>query len=112
MNQKNKLQIVNILLDYINSGCIKNKAVIVNKGSECFFIDHGNNCTRISELDSSHREADQKIPMHAVYAGQQNNDTVCVVARIQISTLAWSVYHISFHQIFIFIKAKQRTKMG
>ena len=112
MNQKNKLQIVNILVDYINSGCIKNKAVIVNKGSECFFIDHGNNCTRISELDSSHRGADQKIPMHAVYAGQQNNDTVCVVAEdtdIYLSLI--SVSHLVPSNLY-FRQGKTKDKNG
>ena len=70
MNYKSKLQIVNLLVDYIKSGRIRDKAVIVNQGSECFYTEHGNDCVRIPELDSLHREADQKIPMHAVYAGR------------------------------------------
>lgn len=81
MNQKNKLQIENLLVDYIKTDIIKNKAFIVNRGSECFFIDHGTKCIRMPELDSPYREADQKIPMHAVYAGRQNSDTVCIIAE-------------------------------
>ena len=36
MNYKSKLQIVNLLVDYIKSGRIRDKAVIVNQGFECF----------------------------------------------------------------------------
>ena len=36
MNYKNKLQIANLLVDYIKSSRIRDKAVIVNQGSECF----------------------------------------------------------------------------
>ena len=67
MNYKNKLQIVNVLVDCIKSGRIRHKAVIVNQGSESFFVEHGNSCLRYPELDSFHKEADQKIPMHAIY---------------------------------------------
>ena len=35
---------------------------------------------RIPELDSSHKEADQKTPIHIVYAGQDNSNKVCVIA--------------------------------
>ena len=31
MNQKNKLQIVNLLVDYIKLGAVANKAVILNQ---------------------------------------------------------------------------------
>ena len=36
MNYKSKLQIVNLLVDYIKLGRIRDKAVIVHQGSECF----------------------------------------------------------------------------
>ena len=81
MNYKSKRQIVNLLVDYIKSGRIRDKAVTVNQESECFFIEHGNDCVRFPELDSSHREAGQKIPMHTVYVRPKKNDTVCVVAN-------------------------------
>ena len=48
-----------------------------------FFIERGNDCIHFPELDSFHREADQKIPLHAVYDGGENNYTVCVVADDQ-----------------------------
>ena len=73
MNYKSKLQIVN-LLDCIKSGRIRGKAVIVNQGFECFFVENGSNCVRFPEPDFSHREADQKIPMHAVYVGLENSN--------------------------------------
>ena len=63
MNHKNKLQIVNLLGEYIKSGAAAYKAVIVNQKSRCFFVNQTSTCVRIPELDSSHREADQKIPM-------------------------------------------------
>ena len=37
MNYKNKLQIINLPVDYIKSSRIRDKAVIVNQESECFF---------------------------------------------------------------------------
>ena len=36
MNYKSKRQIVNLLVDYIKSGRVRDKAVIVNQESECF----------------------------------------------------------------------------
>ena len=80
MNYKNKLQIVNLLVDYIKSGRNRDKAVNVNEGSESFYMEHDNDYVRYPEFDSLHREADQKIAMHTVYVGGENNDTVCVVA--------------------------------
>ena len=50
-----------------------------------FFIGHGNGCVCFSELDSLHTNADQQIPMHAVYVGQEDNDTVCVIADDTVS---------------------------
>ena len=70
MNYKIKPQTVNLLLDCIKSGRIRDKAAIVNQGSECFFIEHGNGIGKLIK----------KIPMHAVYVDGENNDTVCVVA--------------------------------
>ena len=81
MNYKNKLQIVSLLVDNVKSGRIRDKAVIVNQGSKCFFIEHAIGCVRFPELDSLHRKADQEIPMHAVYVGWENKDKVCVVAN-------------------------------
>ena len=80
MNQKNKLQIVNLLVEYIKSGAVANKAAIVNQKSQCFFVNQTNNCVRIPELDTSDRKADQKIPMRVVYAGQTSSNKVCVTA--------------------------------
>ena len=79
MNQKNMLQIVNLLVEYIKSGAVANKAVIVNQKSQCFFGNQTNNCVRIPKLDYSDRKADQNIPMHVVYAGQNSSNKVCVI---------------------------------
>ena len=65
---------------WMNYENIRDKAVIVSQVCECFFIEHGNDCVCFAVLDSQHREADQKIPMHAAFVGRKNNDTVCVVA--------------------------------
>ena len=80
MNQKNKLQIVNLLAKYIKLGAVANKAVIVNQKSQCFFVNQTNNCVSIPEINSLHREAYQKISMHAVYVGQDSSNEVCVIA--------------------------------
>ena len=45
-----------------------------------FFIKHGNDCVCFPELDSSHMEANQIVPMRLVYVGRENNDTICAVA--------------------------------
>ena len=44
-------------------------------------VDHEKSNTRVSEFDSAHREADQKIPMHTVYVSQNTNGSICVVAE-------------------------------
>ena len=77
MNQKSKLQIVNVLVEYIKLGAVVNKAVIVNQKSQCFFVNQTNNCVCIAKLDSSHREVDQKIQMHVVYTAQDSSNKVC-----------------------------------
>ena len=111
-NHKNKLPIVNLLANHIKSGRINKKGVIVNKGSECFLVtENGSNWARIPELNSTHREADQKIPMHAVYAGQNSNETVCVVADdmdIYLSLINIS-HHVSSHLYFRQGKAKDKV---
>ena len=38
MNCKNKLQIINLPVDYIKSSRIRDKTVIANQESECFFL--------------------------------------------------------------------------
>ena len=47
-------------------------------------------------LDSSHHEADQVIPLHAVYAGSRPEDTICIVA--DDTDIYLSVIHTS-HEI-------------
>ena len=101
MNQENKLQIVNLLVEYIKSGAVADEAVIVNQKCQCFFVNQTNNCVRIPELDSSHKKADQKIPMHIVYADQYSSNKVCVIADdtdtylslINIAHLVKSCFH-------------------
>ena len=79
---KNKLEIVSLLVEYTKSAAAANKAVAVNQKSQSFFENQTNNCVRIPKLDSSHRQADQKIPMHVVYAGQDSISKVCVIADL------------------------------
>ena len=69
-----------MLVEYIKSGSVANKAVIVNQKSQRFFVDQTNNCVRIPELDSSHREVDQKISTHVPYAGQNSSNKVSVIS--------------------------------
>ena len=53
MNYKNKLLIANLLEDLIKSDRIRDKAIIVNQGSECF-LEHGNGCVCFPKFDFSH----------------------------------------------------------
>ena len=56
------------------------KLLLSTKDLSDFFIEHDNDCVRFPELDSLHRENDQKISMHPVYFGRENNNAVCIVA--------------------------------
>ena len=60
ISYKNKLQIVNLLVDYAKSGRIRDKVVIVDQGSGCFFKEYENDCVCFPKLDSLHREADAR----------------------------------------------------
>ena len=72
---------INILVNYILSNESNiDKEIYINNGNECFLKYSNNNFIRFEELDSMHREADQKIPMHAVYAGKSSDDTIIVVS--------------------------------
>ena len=112
LNYKNKLQIVNLLVYYIKSGRILDKAVIVNQGSECFFIEHGNGCVCFPELDSLHMEINQKIPMHAalMLAGKTMIQ-FALLPVIWMSIKAWSIFPIISVLTSISDKGKPRTKM-
>ena len=65
-----------------------------------FFIEHGNGCVCFPELDFLHSDADQKIPMLAVYVGREKNDTaVADDTDIYLSLINIS-YHIRSHLYF------------
>ena len=84
----------------------------MNKGSKCFMVDHEKSNTRVSEFDSAHREADQKIPMHTVYVSQNTNGSICVVAEdtdIYLSLI--SISHLISSPLF-FRQGKARDKDG
>ena len=87
MNYKNKLQIVNLLVDFIKSGRILDKPLIVNQGCKCF-LENGNESVCFPELDSLHREADQKNPMHAVFV---------VGSNLSLNNISYHIYsHLYF----------------
>ena len=72
--KKNKLHIVNLLVEYIKLEAVANKAVILNQNSHCFFVNQTSICVCIPELDSPNRAADE------VYAGQDSSNKVWVIA--------------------------------
>ena len=78
-NSKNKLQLVNMLVEFFKTGVLSKFEVFINKGSVCYIV-RDNICQAIPELDSKHRKADQKIPFHTVYAGKNSEEIVFVVA--------------------------------
>ena len=79
-NRENKRQLVNLLADYLLESALSHKNLYVNKEIECFNKPIGSTKVRCPGLDSTHREADQMIPMHAVSAGGCADDTICVLA--------------------------------
>ena len=110
MNSKNKLQLVNMLVEFSKTVLSKSE-VFINKGSVCYIVKD-NICQRIPELDSKHREADQKIPFHVVYAGKNSEETICVVA--DDSDIYFSLIYISSHvqSNLYFRQGKAKDKDG
>ena len=47
------------------------KLLLSTKNLSVFSIEHGSDYVRFPEPDSSHREVDQKIPVHAVCVGRE-----------------------------------------
>ena len=79
-NTSNKFHLVNLIVDHIKSPeCRLEREVYINKGPKCFFKDLDNVCHEFSELNSNHREADQKNSMHVVVAGRCKDKPVCVI---------------------------------
>ena len=58
MNGRNKLQLVNLLVDLIKDGAVA-KDVYVNRGNDCYFRQNNGTWIPFPVLDSSPREADQ-----------------------------------------------------
>ena len=78
-NRRNKLQLVNLLVDLIKDGAV-GKDVYVNRGNDCYFRQNNGTWIPFPIVDSSHHEADRVITLHAVYAVSQPKDTICIVA--------------------------------
>ena len=69
-NDFNKLQLTQLLADFILSGeSDLGKDALVTKGDKCFYIaaDKSSVPQEVPDLHSCHREADPKIAHHAVY---------------------------------------------
>ena len=67
-----------------------------NRGNDCYFRHNNGTWIPFPILDSSHREADQVIPLHSVYVGPRPEDTICIVA--DDTDIYLSLIHIS-HEI-------------
>ena len=110
-NSFNKFQVATLLADYILSGALPGKNVYVNKESECYYKSTTGSPVRFINLDSNHREADQKIPMHAVVAGKSTDNVICVVADdsdIYLSLL----YVIRSKERYIFVRENRLIKLA
>ena len=112
-NDSNKHQLINILVNYILSNESNiDKEIYINNGNECFLKYSNNNFIRFEELDSMHREADQKIPMHAVYAGKSSDDTIIVVSDdTDVCLSLLYVSHLINSKLY-FRKGKVKDKNG
>ena len=80
-SDKNKLQLTHLLADYLLSKeSLLEKDLFVTKGSQCFFrAKETDSWDCVPSLCSSHKEADPRLVLHAVYASSNHNG-VCVVA--------------------------------
>ena len=81
MNENNKFKLVNLIVGFVLSNeCTIGKTIYVNNQSVCYLksLDHA--WSEFEPLNSTHRVADQKIPMHAVFAGSSKEKAVCVIA--------------------------------
>ena len=79
-NEKNKHQLVNVLVHFVPETDITEKTVFVNKGNQSYYKHMNENLVIFQDLCLSHKEIDQKIRMHAVYVSQLNKKPICVVA--------------------------------
>ena len=67
-NEKNKYQLVNLQVQFILENYITEKTIFVKKGSLCYYKRMNKKPVIFEDLCSSHKEPDQKLPMHDVYA--------------------------------------------
>ena len=113
MNKNNKSKLVAILVDYILSDdCSIQKKVYINKQDKCYLKATNQAPRECENLLSKHREADQKIPMHAVFAGASEEDSICVVA--DDSDIYLSLLHMSskIKSKLYFRQGKTKDKRG
>ena len=96
-NEINKSQLVNLLVKYITSvECTIEKQVFVNNGPKGYSKCLNSECIEFESLNSQHREADQKIPMHAVFAGTSDEKAICAMSDdtdVNINLL-FSAHHV------------------
>ena len=79
-NEKNKHQLVNLLVHFILESDIIEKTIFVNKGNQCYYKRMNKKPVIFENICSLHKEADQKLPKHAVYASRLHKRPICVVA--------------------------------
>ena len=79
-DEKNKHHLVNLDVHFILESYIVEKIVFVNKGNQCYYKRMNENVAIVKDLCSSHKEADQKLSMHPVYASQLHKKHKRVVA--------------------------------
>ena len=63
-NEKNKYQLVNLLVQLILENDTIEKTIFVNKGSQCYYKCMNKKPLIFEDLCSSHKEPDQKLPMY------------------------------------------------
>ena len=77
-NEKNKHQLVNLLVHFILESDIIEKTIFVKKGNQCYYKRMNDKPVIFEDLCSLHKESDQKLPMHAVHASQLHKRPICV----------------------------------
>ena len=69
-NEKNKHQLVNLLIHFILESDIIERTIFVNKSNQCYYKRMNKKPVIFEDLCSLQKEADQKLPMNAVYTSQ------------------------------------------
>ena len=90
---------MNLLVNLIKDSAV-GKDVYANRGNDCYFSHNNGTWIPFPILDSSHREADQAIPLHSVYVGSRPEDTSSIIVTEIAIVPSVCIYILSYCAVF------------